>query len=69
MDNVAELQRPPFDKPISLLAGELAVVGRLEADGARPRFVAEHANLLDVGPDLYAVQATVADSLDRKSVV
>ena len=43
------------------LAGELAAVGRLEADGARPRFVAEHANLLDVGPDLYAVQATVAD--------
>lgn len=43
------------------LAGELAAVGRLEANGARPRFVAEHANLLDVGPDLYAVQATVAD--------
>ena len=42
-------------------AGELAAVGRVETDGARPRFVAEHANLLDVGPDLYAVQATVAD--------
>lgn len=42
-------------------AGELAVVGQMETDGARPRFVAEHANLLDVGPDLYAVQATVAD--------
>lgn len=41
--------------------GELAVVGRLEADGARPWFVAEHVNPLDVGPDFYAVQVTVAD--------